>query len=258
VLPTWRKVLRLHIGPGSLRASVWRGRRQLAQAELADPSADTLRPGLDALLAMLAQQCTLHGANADVEWADACVTLDVVEGEFADHSQAQLQAVASACVAELLGPTGAAMELRWQLQRDERHLLICAVPRDTLATLEQTLGAHGVRLRSAQPRLCEVWNRHTRRLGKGPAVLALVDATNTTIACLHDGAIAALARSATNAHHTIRCLDAQVNRLQSGLGVSAGDATRYWIVGDRLIESEPLARWTPLAGDAAAATGSHS
>lgn len=264
MLPMWldprSKVLQLHVGPQQLRARLLRGKRVLAQAERsgpAAPSAAALGKCLKALLATLAEQSPLRGARADAELADALVLLDVVDGEFADHGERQLQAVAAACCAELLGPAGAAAhELRWQLQRDERHLLICALPRDVLAMLRESLAEHDLELRSATPQLCNAWNRHARELGGASAVLALANASGATVACLQHGAIAALARVAMSAGASIAALDVHVNRLQASLGLHPNADSRYLLVSDRMLSPKALERWTLLAGEAAVAQGS--
>lgn len=251
------KVLQLHVGPHLLRARLTLGRRVLAQAERsgpAAPSAAALGKCLSGLLATLAEQSALRGARAEVELADALVLLDVVGGEFADHGERQLQAVAAACCAELLGAAGAAAhELRWQLQADERHLLICAMPRDVLEMLRECLAEHDMELRSATPQLCNTWNRHSRELGGGSAVLALANASSATVACLQDGAIAALARFGLSAGASIAALDAQVNRLQASLGLGADAHSRYLLVSERAVSPKALERWTLLSSEAAAA-----
>ncbi len=254
----WRKVLRLHVGPQGLRGSVWRGRRLLAQAEAQASTADAPLATLDGLLATLAGQTALRGVRADVEFADALIILDVVDGDFADHSKRQLQAIATACVAELIGSASASHELRWQLQSDERHLLICALPRDLLAALGKGLAPHGIAMNSAQPQLCSTWNHHLRHLGRGPVVLALASSASTTIACLHDGAISALARFASDTDALIASLDAQVQRLQASLGLDGQGQGRYLLVADRVPTPGTLERWTLLPGEAATVKGSRA
>ena len=46
---------------------------------------------------------------------------------------------------------------RAELQRDEKHLLICAVQREALEALTQSLQSHGVSLHSVQPHFCATW-----------------------------------------------------------------------------------------------------
>ncbi len=111
-------------------------------------------------------------------------------------------------------------------------------------------------LRSATPQLCNAWNRHARELGGGSAVLALANASGATVACLQDGAIAALARFGLGAGASIAALDAQVNRLQASLGLGANADSRYLLVSERMVSPKALERWTLLAGEAAVAQGS--
>ena len=243
-----RKVLRLHVGPQGLHGAVWRAAKLLAEANLPAPADGAPTVGVDALLASLAERTALRGARAEVEFADALVTLDLVDGEFADHSERQLRSIASACCIELLGADAGAQELRWQLQSDERHLLICALPRAAIGALTTALAAHDVTEQSVQPRLCASWNQHARQLGDGAAVLALASPAGTTIACLHDGAIVALGRFSSGAHGLIEALDAHVARLHASLGLDPSADGRYLLVADGIAPPQALQRWTLLPG----------
>jgi hypothetical protein len=250
------KVLRLRVRADALHGSVVRGRRVLAHASVQGAGGDAPLALLGTLLATLNAQSSLRGARAEVEIADSLVLLDVVDGDFADHGAPQLEAIATACIAELLGAGGATHEARWQLQGDERHLLIAALPRDLLAGLRDALALHGIRLHSAMPGLCCAWNRHAAQLGEGADVLALAGPGSTTIVCLEGTAIRALGRFACGANSFIATLDAQVNRLRASMGLAAQQDGRYLLVTEGVAVPPALARWTLLAGNAPAGAGS--
>jgi hypothetical protein len=246
----WRKVLRVQVERRGLRTSVQRGgwlARQavLCQAEGPAPGIDGLAAALEPLLAELEQQVDLRGASAQVEFGDAWVTLDVVEGEFAGLNERQLQAIATACIAELLGAASLQHELRWQLQRDEQHLLICAVQRKALEALTQSLQNHGVSLHSVQPHFCATWNRQARALADGPTVLAVVDGAGAAIACARSGIITSVGRATSTVEGLASLLDPQVDRLLASLGLN-DDATRYLLVGAEPAQHLLAPRWTVL------------
>jgi hypothetical protein len=251
----WRNAVTIVVGAHRLGASVWRRRwaglgasRLRAQAEVSLPGLDTLGSALDTLLADIASRVNLRGAFADFELADPLVTLDVIEGEFADHTANQLQIVARACMAELLGEASTRHELRWQLQRDERHLLICALKGDTLTALVEPLQRHGMRLGSVQPRFCSVWNRQAGQIARGTAVFAVADESTASMALVDRGVIKALGHAAWIGT-SVGALDAAVDRLRAGVGVD-DEATRYLLSTVDALAQPPAARWTLLPTDA--------
>jgi hypothetical protein len=245
--------VRLRVEGRHLHASVHRrglgGAAALVQAEREWPGAEpggpgALRPALDDLLRGLESGVAMRGAVADVEIADAWFAFDVIEGEFADHGERDLQAVALACLGELLGPAAAEHELRWQLQADERHLLICALPRAVADTLRECLQSHGVRTRRLQPLFCGQWNRAAAKLVRPNSVLIAMQGAGGSIACSQRGAITALSRAWT--HDPVH-IDAQVDHLLASLGLDAATTERVW-TGDA-----PAAPASPLPRDLASA-----
>jgi hypothetical protein len=146
---------------------------------------------IESVLRELEQNSPLRGATLTVELSDALVHLDVVAGDFVGQTDRQLQAVASACVSELLGDEANGHEVRWQLQADDRHLLICAIPQSQLATLEQAAATCGLRLESVQPDFALQWNVHARALKPGRGVFAVTMGSHVAIASVAGGVISA-------------------------------------------------------------------
>jgi hypothetical protein len=203
--------VRLRIVPGSACATLergwWRTRvlanvRHLAEAPQADTAGneasssgtvgEPLAELVDATFGELAQSAPLKGARLEVELADSLVHLDVVCGDFAADSERQLEAVAGACVAELLGEAAKDHEVRWQLQSDGRHLLIGAVAHSRLQALSEAATRHRLLLRSVQPDFCLQWNRHARVLKSGAAVFAVASGRDAVVARVSRGTVCTL------------------------------------------------------------------
>jgi hypothetical protein len=165
----------------------------MAADEAGQPLTDaTLEQRLDALLVSLAHDTPLKGAQLCVELPDASLHLDVVRGEFEDKGPRQLQAIAHACVVELLGERAADHAIQWQLQRDERHLLLCAVPSALLETVCAVALRHGMHLVHAQPGFAAQWNYHFRRGTPRTAVFAVACEANAVVTFIRNGAIVAI------------------------------------------------------------------
>jgi hypothetical protein len=230
---------------------------------------------IEATLTELSHGRSLKGARLDVELADALVHLDVASGDFSAESDAVLAAVARACIAELLGDAIKDHVVRWQLQADARHLLICAVDQSLLQSLDKLAARHGLRLRSVQPDFCVQWNRHVDKLRTATGVFAVAHGNDAVIAHADRGTVRALSVGpwldridppGTSNPQAMRLLcelglaplstagvlDQRVDRLLASVGAcadaqgafvlvapasSAKAVTRRWIVFER--EAEP-------------------
>lgn len=213
----WNKSVRLRVGPHGAAATLertWPRRAAMASAHRAraddgiaastDGSAFGLELGaIEPVLRELERAAPLRGARLNVELSDSVVHLDVIKGDFAGQSDPQLRAIAAACVAELLGEDADAYELRWQLQPDDRHLLICAIARAHLSALAQEAATLGLRLTSVQPDFVRQWNRHAGTLSSGTSVFAVTSGAALAIAWVVDGIISAISVAA--------CADAAVS-----------------------------------------------
>lgn len=258
----WSKSVRLHVGPhavcGRLEPSwlgaLWStvtgggtGEPNVQRADIielrSDPSTDALTRAVDAVLQRIASTAPVERRRLHVELANALVHLDVVAGDFAGDSDRQLQAVAVACVSELLGDAADQREVRWQLQAGGKHLLIGAIDRDQLGVLLDAAARHGLSMGSVQPDFCLQWNRHAGALRREAAVFAVADGHDAVVACVADGAVAALSRGAGG-------LDKLVDRLLASIGLEATDAATFVLV-NQLASDKPVSpRWTVLNSEA--------
>jgi hypothetical protein len=243
------------------------GRKLLAEATHA---ADAQALAIDAVLAELSLVKPVKGLRLDVELADALVHLDVVEGDFAGNSERQLQSVAMACVAELLGEAAENHEIRWQLQADGKHLLIGAIARDQIRALADAATRHQLKLRSIQPDFCLQWNRHSSALKPGAGVFAVACGREAVVACVQQGAVAAISSGGwldqsdtpgatsvgvkrlmcgfgLDSATTTGMLDTRVGRLLSSLGRDAADQSSYLLVAPDVSQSALSSRWTVLS-----------
>jgi hypothetical protein len=236
----------------------------------------SLAPAIEAVFAELAKTASLRGARLEVEWADALMVFDVANGDFAGNSDAQLQTVAAACMAELLGDAAQAHEIRWQLQRDGKHLLIGAIAHEYLHMLTSAAKQHGLQLASIEPDFCLQWNRHAAAVKRDTSVFAVVSGHDAVIACVAKGAVAAissgawvngalprseanddtskLARAVSDGRPVKEpLLDIRLTRLLASVGLDPAAASDCVLVGPAWARNKVSSRWTFLNRDAAAA-----
>jgi hypothetical protein len=201
---------------------------------------------VDAVLIELAKTSSLQGSRLEVELANALVHLDVVEGDFAGDSDRQLQSVAVACVAELLGDAAQDHEIRWQLQANKKHLLIGAIARNLLGALSAAAARQGMSLHSVQPDLCLQWNRHAGATSKtsGAAVFAVACGSAAVVTRVADGSIAALSSGNWGDRSTTAgALDQRVDRLLASAGLDPQGMSAFVLVGPKGAEKGVSPRW---------------
>jgi len=268
----WSSSVTLCIDPLAVRGTLrsgWPRRTVLAQAtEMIEPGADGATPAaeaqavaIDAVLVRLAATASLRGARLAVELADARVHLDLVSGDFGAASDRQLRAVASACVTELLGDAGAGQAIRWQLQPDLAHLLICAVAQPELDALVQRAAHHGLQLVSLQPEFGAQWNRHARRLNSGNGIFGVTCGAFATVACAKGGAVTAISSGSwpeepplpDEAPAAPSALDARVDRLLASVGEDAAQVESFVLVTPALSGRRLAPRWAVVGRHAEAA-----
>ena len=247
-----------------------------AKAGAVAAQAAALAPAIDAVFAELAKTAPLRGARLEVEWADALMVFDVANGDFAGNSDAQLQSVAAACMTELLGDAAPAHEIRWQLQRDGKHLLIGAIAHEYLHLLSEAAGRHGLHLSSIEPDFCLQWNRHAAAVKRDTSVFAVVSGHDAVIACVDKGAVAAISSGAwvngslprgeasDDASKLARAvadgrpvkeplLDIRLTRLLASVGLDPAAASDCVLVAPGWARNKVSSRWTVLNRDATAA-----
>jgi hypothetical protein len=251
--------LLLTVTAGGLRAALWsrwprRRRRAAAEcdwraaaAQGQPAGAPDLATALERVLGQLAGAAALRGLPLDIELSDALVHLDVAPGDFAGHSEPQLGAVARACFRELLGEAIDAHALRWQLQGDERHLLMCAAPTALLDELTRLAVRHGLRLRTVHTQFEASWNQRSAALQAGIGIFASGHGEDAVVAFVRAGVIEALSRSSYPAEREAADaplrLDGHVARLVASLGVDATQVQRFIAVDDSATAGALSSRW---------------
>lgn len=255
----WNKTLTLHVEARRLHATLhpswfqrqtWGQRRSKDASNVPDPRihieaalAQPLPQALDALFDELQQQSDIRKATLSVTLADAHAHFDVVAGHYAAYSSQQLQAIAQGCVAELLADAAPAQVVRWHLQPDLQHLLICAVEQHLVDAVVQAADRHHLRLATLQPVFCRHWSHNGGALPEGSGVFAVADAGveavagNGLIACVLSGTITALSRC------NMASLDLQVNRLLACLGQQALEMSEFVLVASDPRSFAPTERW---------------
>lgn len=260
----WSRSVGIHIEPHRVAAMArraWPSRTAPAQAEaLVDPVAAGTLPdaaaaaaavsrALDAVLANLAATAPLRGARMQVELADSLVHLDVIEGDFSRSSDHELKTIADACCAEVLGEAAPAHVLRWVLQRRERHLLLCAMPRVWLDLLQAAAGRYGMSLRCVSPNFARQWNRHGHAFASGPGVFAVRQHASTAIAWIDRGVVCAVSASplprcaSLDAGAAVSWLDRQVDRFLAAIGQPAAADQRFVVVPGLASRASYSPRW---------------
>lgn len=233
--------LELRILPQGVTATLEDGRRSAAEADLRSPQAD-LRATVLAALAGLPKDVPLRRAHAVVD-NDLC-WLDVVEGDFAAMTQAVIAQVARASVIDALGGGLDKHELRWQVQRDGRHLIVLAMPRLLIESLGAAVDERGIRLDRIDAALVDAWNRLDGSSPLQHGVLACVQDGRAMLARVHRRALTAIGRE------FVACNPCQLNdaamRLFSRLGDEFGPETPSILMTDAPWQSKRLGAWRLL------------
>jgi hypothetical protein len=230
-----------------------------------------LAPALDGVFTELATTAPLRGLPLEVELADALVHFDVAPGEFVGHGEQQLAAVAGACMRELLGEGSEGYELRWQLQADERHLMICAVPTALLLDVRVSAARFGLGLSQVQPQFPLRWNRHGKAMRSGLGVFTSGENEHAVIAFVRDGVVEALGTGSCpdeledplaptprvdrllnnlgmEKYATPTRLDAQVDRMIASIGIDASQMQHFIAVDSSKAGPALSSRWMVYPG----------
>lgn len=244
----WNKSLALCVGTQQLHASLRPARlRRRAEVRHVQVVLDPTQPqaldhGLDTLFAEMQQQADLAKTRLHVTLADAYGHFDVVAGEYANYSDPELQAIALGCVAELMGDAAADQAVRWQLQPDLQHLLICAFEQQLVDRVQRAASDARLTLVSLQPAFCRYWNRHSRALPQGSGVFSVADDGYCLVSCAQQGSITALS------YGTGPALDLRTNRLLASLG-QAADVQPHCVLVARAPQTLAVdPRWALLDG----------
>lgn len=192
------------------------------------PLASDIMAAADPLVGELRAQRSAP-AVLSVVLADTLTHLEVASGDFSAQTDAQIQRLAESCVADTLGLATTASSVSWQLQRDGRHLLICALDQELLQGLQALARRHGARLASAVPAFVAFWNDACRQ-GAALAdteLFAAVDHDHAVVAVVRQGVIDGLSQGDGPADG----LDGRADRLAAVLGVDPAVPGRHRACG---------------------------
>jgi hypothetical protein len=270
----WNSSLLLQIAPQGMVATLttgWPRRRRISAsstpaetvplaAPVAEDSATIDSDALQAVLDEIELASPLRGARLVVEVADPLVHFDVAQGDFGAQGDRQLQAIALACMGELLGNAIADYEVRWSLQPGERHLVIAALPRGLIAALATVAKLRGVRLSSVQPAFARRWNTYVRDHATPTVVFASTSGAHAVVSCVVERALCAVstgpwldsgdsmpdASEGVAPADALGMLDERAARLLASLGVEATDALAYTLVGANVDMGTAPTRWTVI------------
>jgi hypothetical protein len=263
------KSLHLHVGAQSVQGILrpgWSQDKVLARVRQEfDPqingrttSGTTVEPGdpcalaIEAVLSELVSSTSSQKPDFTVVLADSRVHFDVVSGDYRTASDKHLQAIANACVAEILGDTASNQIVRWQLQPDMKHLLISAMGSQDIESVVKAGDRHQLSLKSLQPDFCAKWNQYAKALPDGTGVFATVCAGHLIVAFALRGSIAALSSGSTvtderSLPYDIRSKDAideRVDRLLSSVGRDSNEISSFVMVAPNHGQVPKSLRWT--------------
>lgn len=261
----WNSCLQLRVGSARIEATVRHGWTRRAPDVHARRDFDATALGhsghleaatqaIDAVLDEVGGQVRLKGLRLEVAVSSALLHLDVVEGDFAGQADRQLDAIAIACVDEMMDEADV-HEVRWQLQHDARHLLIAAIPRTLLETLQGIARRTGMRLRSVAPEFVARWNQLGRIAGRGHWVFAVSVPGDLAIATVADGALSSVSigpgiaptetlAGAAAPQAPAEALDRRVDRLLYAAGQDPAAQARFVLVAPGARERSASERWT--------------
>lgn len=266
----WNKSLQLHVGPGHVTGVLrpaWASHRILARsrhdfarpasshgtATKAAAAAAPCRSAIQAVLTEMRESVAPRRAiDLRIVLPGSRVHFDVVSGDYGGASDRHLQSIATACVVEMLGDDAARQMVRWQLQRDMRHLLISSMDTADVEDLIQISSQHRYSLRSLQPDFCTQWNQNVHALEGNNGVFASLGETHLIVAFVVKGSITALSYGPIPGEphgpprnpQLINEIDARVDRLLFSVGQNPSEISTFMLVASEQGFVPITARWT--------------
>lgn len=209
--PQWNKVVNLNISPTIVEATLqagWPRRKSLAASSQAGnafnprwmqtlgtmgtrTTADRLAL-VNLALDRIAATEPLSGSRLHAVLDDTLMHVDVVKGEFAGMTDAALDRIAKACVADMMGGKAADLDVRWSLQPDQQHLAICAVAAEHSTLLVEAATSRRMRLASLRSNFAVCWDRYGRQQDFKTMVFVVALGGHAVVACIVDRSICAL------------------------------------------------------------------
>lgn len=251
----WNKNMFLHIGADAVHATLPPDRKGISVTQTVPVNeATNMADTLTALLAEILPKAGKSRPSLTATISLDLVHLDIAAGNFASYSEQQLEAIATGCMSELLGEGATPMEVRWQLQPNLQHILLCALDSHLVQAVIQTAQAHQLELASLQPVFCHYWNKYSKSMRRSKGIFALQDSQRALV-CLNDkGSVTALscgpaARSDLDQPSNGRAkspLDLRVDRLLTSTGGHADAIDQYLLVTHRARDLAPHPRWTVI------------
>lgn len=202
-----------------------------------------LNEAAPALMAELSKKLSRKAA-LQLVLADTHFHFDLVQGDYRGSSDRHLQAIANACVTEILGDDRKERIVRWHLQPDCYHLLICALSSKDIALLEEGAAQHTLCLRSLQSEFCTHWNAYANALQDGNGVFAVASIGHVVLSLVQKGSITALS---SGAWADINALDDRADRLLSSVGMHAGKHPNFVLVVSHGMNVKVSQRWTVVS-----------
>lgn len=221
MLRLWKHRIELFVGPGTVRGR-WMAGRRPAPLATARRDGGVLGGAVDSplqdCLADLLQSTrrSPRGVGLDVTVDDRLVWLDVVQGDFAGCSQRELALLAEAAAAEVLGDELSRLDLRADLQKGGRHLVLMAMPQALVDQVRNLAEERHLRLLGLKAAFVRAWNGQCKSVSGKDLVFAWHDRGEAVLARVHGGALTAISRPRHVPDEP--ALDAACRRLQTRLG----------------------------------------
>jgi hypothetical protein len=270
VLHLLNRSLHLHIGPGFIQGILlpaWTRETVLAKAKRTFSSLaqetrfsshgesvdETYRAAAESVIVELASTASAQKARLHVVLADSWVHYDVVAGDYAASSDRQLQAIADACIIEVLGDRAINQVVRWQLQPDKQHLFISSIDTKAIDGLVQVASRVKLRLHSLQTEFCTQWNLHAQALPNGTGVFSVVSESQLVVVYSLRGSIIALSSAPAErledtspAESPTYPIDVLADRLLTCIGHDPKDNATYLLVASEQSPIHDTSRWTVI------------
>ncbi len=237
---------------GRARQDFKHGAPQESLSAAASSTGELDSMAVNAVLSELLASADGHRPRLSVVMADPYIHFDVVHGEFGSASDRHLQSIADACIAEVLGDAAAGQHVRWQLQSDQRHLLISSIYRRDVATVIDAASIHGIQVQSIQPEFFVQWNHFGRATPTGQCVFATVNEDYLTVAFVQQGVITALScgpcvsldADKGDGQRLVQMVDLRASRLLASLGQPVRDVSSFMLVTSAVLDIQSGSRWT--------------
>jgi hypothetical protein len=191
--------------------------------------------------------------SVDVTLAPDFCWLDVVEGDFAEMSERVIGQIARGSVAESLGQSAAAHELRWQVQADGRHMVLLAVPTSFAQALQAALTAHALQARRLEATALSLWNWSAERGAPASGIWAWYRRGQVVMARVRQGVITSF--NCEWAMGGPPELDLVLRRLLGRHGDELGPADHCFLLSDDAWPQDQLGAWNLQRITAAAPRG---